>query len=222
MCKLFLECASTAKLNRRRRAQMQQRCVLINRGRRLGAAVALGAAEIEGSDTVLAEGAGERGAAVQRLGCVISHKFYYSPFSPPRSGQWVWDFGVGNILPPAVRSRTASAFNNRAGSFGFDSDLHRRPGLEAYLVSILVVERVFNSDLGKEIIGAFDCNLCFFWFARVRELNNFGYRAGQFDAGLLALHISITNLNSAPSLSKRTHFVASSCHGEREFLASLM
>jgi hypothetical protein len=42
---------------------------------RLCAAVAIPAVEIEGADLMLAEGAFEYGAAVHRLGCVISHIF---------------------------------------------------------------------------------------------------------------------------------------------------
>jgi hypothetical protein len=49
--------------------------MLINHCRRLRAAVAIGVIEIESSDTMLAKGAFERGAAVHRFGCVISHIF---------------------------------------------------------------------------------------------------------------------------------------------------
>ena len=49
--------------------------MLIYRCCRLRAAVALCAVEIEGGDAMRAEGAFERGAAVRRLGCVISHSF---------------------------------------------------------------------------------------------------------------------------------------------------
>jgi hypothetical protein len=41
----------------------------------LRAAVAIRAVEIEGGDAVLAESAFERGAAIHRFGCVISHIF---------------------------------------------------------------------------------------------------------------------------------------------------
>ena len=47
--------------------------MLIDRGSRLCAAVAIGAVEIESSHSMVAECAFERGAAVQRFGCVISH-----------------------------------------------------------------------------------------------------------------------------------------------------
>ena len=47
--------------------------MLIDHCCRLSAAVAIRAAEIEGGDAMLAEGAFERGAAVQLFGCVISH-----------------------------------------------------------------------------------------------------------------------------------------------------
>jgi hypothetical protein len=49
--------------------------MLIDHGCRLRAAVAVRAVEIEGADAVLAEGTFERGAAVQRFGCVVSHTF---------------------------------------------------------------------------------------------------------------------------------------------------
>lgn len=49
--------------------------MLIDDCRRLRAAVAIRAVEIQGSDAMLAEGAFERGAAVHRFGCVISHLF---------------------------------------------------------------------------------------------------------------------------------------------------
>jgi hypothetical protein len=47
--------------------------VLIDHGRRLRAAVAIHDVEIERGDTVLAEGAFERGSTVHGFGCVISH-----------------------------------------------------------------------------------------------------------------------------------------------------
>jgi len=47
--------------------------MLIDHGRRLRAAVSIAAIEIESVDAMLAEGAFENGAAVQRFGCVISH-----------------------------------------------------------------------------------------------------------------------------------------------------
>jgi hypothetical protein len=49
--------------------------VLINDCCRLRAAVAIRAVEVESSDAMLAQGAFERGAAVHRFGCVISHVF---------------------------------------------------------------------------------------------------------------------------------------------------
>jgi hypothetical protein len=49
--------------------------MLVDHGRRLGAAVTLGGGEIEGGNAMLAQGALERGAAIDRLGSVISHVF---------------------------------------------------------------------------------------------------------------------------------------------------
>jgi hypothetical protein len=47
--------------------------MLIDYGCCLSTPIAIRAAEIEGSDGMLAEGAFERGTAVQLFGCVISH-----------------------------------------------------------------------------------------------------------------------------------------------------
>jgi hypothetical protein len=49
--------------------------MLIDHCCRLGATVAIRAVELEGSDAMLAEGTCERGPAVDRFGCVISHIF---------------------------------------------------------------------------------------------------------------------------------------------------
>jgi hypothetical protein len=54
---------------------MRQGNMLIDRRRRLGAAVAVRDLEIEGCDSTLAEGAFECRAAIHRFGCVISHIF---------------------------------------------------------------------------------------------------------------------------------------------------
>jgi hypothetical protein len=48
--------------------------MLIYHGCRLRAAVAIVAAEIEGGDAMLAEGAFEGGATIHLFGCVISHE----------------------------------------------------------------------------------------------------------------------------------------------------
>ena len=60
--------------------------MLIHRRCRLRAEVAIGALEIEGCDSVLAEGALERRAAIHRFGCVISHIFNRSPSACPGIG----------------------------------------------------------------------------------------------------------------------------------------
>lgn len=49
--------------------------MLIDGGCGLRPTVAGGVVEIEGVDTMFAEGASECSAAVQRFGCVISHSF---------------------------------------------------------------------------------------------------------------------------------------------------
>jgi hypothetical protein len=54
---------------------MRQGNTLIDRRCRLRAAVTVRALEIEGCDSMLAEGTFERRAAIHRLGCVISHIF---------------------------------------------------------------------------------------------------------------------------------------------------
>jgi len=53
--------------------------MLIDYGCRLRAAIAIRAFEIEDCDSMLAEGAFERRAAIHRFGCVISHIFNRSP-----------------------------------------------------------------------------------------------------------------------------------------------
>jgi hypothetical protein len=47
-------------------------------------------------------------------------------------------------------------------SFRFNSKLHPRAWVEAYLVTIFVLQRVLDADLSIPIIGAFYCNLYFF------------------------------------------------------------
>ena len=54
---------------------MQRSCMLVDGGRRLRTAVAPGVAEIESAHAMRAEGAGEEGAVIHWLGCVISHNF---------------------------------------------------------------------------------------------------------------------------------------------------
>ena len=57
-------------------------------------------------------------------------------------------------------------------SFRSNINLHRRAWLEAYFVTIFVLQRVLDADLSIPIIGAFYCNLCFFRFVRMWKLNN--------------------------------------------------
>jgi hypothetical protein len=54
---------------------MRKGNMLIDRRRRVRSAAAVGDLEIEGCDSMLAEGAFECGAAIHRFGCVISHIF---------------------------------------------------------------------------------------------------------------------------------------------------
>ena len=68
--------------------------MLIDHGSGLSAAIAVQAAEIEGSDAMFAQSALKGGSTVQRFGCVISHIFIVCPSSVCNSGQWVRDFRV--------------------------------------------------------------------------------------------------------------------------------
>ena len=58
---------------------MRQGNMLIDRRCRLRSAAAVRDLEIEGCDSMLAEGAFERRTAIHRFGCVISHIFNRSP-----------------------------------------------------------------------------------------------------------------------------------------------
>ncbi len=69
--------------------------MLIDHCCRLSAAVAIRAAEIEGGDAMLAEGAFERGAAVQLFGCVISHIYSVVLLLAWGFGQEVCNLRVG-------------------------------------------------------------------------------------------------------------------------------
>jgi hypothetical protein len=65
---------------------MQQGNMLIDLRSCLRAAVAIRDLEIEGCDSMVAEGAFERRAAIHRFGCVISHIFNRSPSTCPGIG----------------------------------------------------------------------------------------------------------------------------------------
>jgi hypothetical protein len=67
--------APAIELIRYRRRQMGQGNMLVDRCCGLRAAIAVQAAEIESGHALLAEGAFECSAAVDRFGCVISHIF---------------------------------------------------------------------------------------------------------------------------------------------------
>jgi len=53
----------------------------------LRAAIAIRDLEIKGCDSMVAEGAFERRAAIHRFGCVISHLFNRSPSTCPGNGR---------------------------------------------------------------------------------------------------------------------------------------
>jgi hypothetical protein len=69
------ECAAAAKLGRHPRSHMQRRGMLIDGSGCLGATVASGVVEVEGGDTMFAEGTSKDGATVRGFGCVVSHVF---------------------------------------------------------------------------------------------------------------------------------------------------
>jgi hypothetical protein len=60
--------------------------MLINRRCRLRSAAAVRDLEIEGCDSMFAEGAFERLTAIHQFGCVISHTFNRSPSLCPDIG----------------------------------------------------------------------------------------------------------------------------------------
>jgi hypothetical protein len=66
---------------------MQFSNVLIHCRRRLGATIAIRVAKIQRADAVLAQSALECGAAVDRLGCVISHASIVAVLPDRTSGQ---------------------------------------------------------------------------------------------------------------------------------------
>jgi hypothetical protein len=72
--------------------------MLIDHRCRLRAAVAIGDVEIEGADAMLAERAFERGAAVHRFGCVISHILIVVLRFVRDVGNGCTTFGQGNPL----------------------------------------------------------------------------------------------------------------------------
>src|ERR1700690_1249858 len=72
--------------------------MLIYHGRRLRAAVAIRDLEIEGGNAMFAEGTLECGAAVHRLGCVVSHLSSVVLSSAPGPGQKVCNLRAGNSV----------------------------------------------------------------------------------------------------------------------------
>jgi hypothetical protein len=72
--------------------------MLIDHGCRLGATVAIADIEIESGHGVLTESALECGAAVQRFGCVISHKSILVSISRERWGHSARNLRVENAL----------------------------------------------------------------------------------------------------------------------------
>ena len=91
---------------------MQFPGMLIHGRSRLSTIIALGAVKIASGDTVLAENAFERDAAIHRLGCVISHSFHCSSICALAFGQEVltlrvealWNQVVWRIVHPSSRA----------------------------------------------------------------------------------------------------------------------
>lgn len=77
---------------------MDQGSMLIDHCSRLCTAVPVRHVEIERGDGMLAEGAFECGAAVHRLGGVISHTFIVVLLKARVLGQWVCNFRAENAL----------------------------------------------------------------------------------------------------------------------------
>lgn len=71
--------------------------MLIHSFCRLGARVAIRAAEIQCADTVPAGNTLERDALVRRLGCVTSHITIVVAYSGGTSGHWVCNLRVGQV-----------------------------------------------------------------------------------------------------------------------------
>jgi len=80
-------------------------------------------------------------------------------------------------------------------SFRFNSKLHPRAWVEAYLVTIFVLQRIL--DLSIPIIGAFYCNLCFFRFVRMLRFNNLSTIPGKVVLGRCVAIFQQPNLDSA-------------------------
>ena len=95
--------------------------MLIDHGRRLGAAVAIHVVEIQRVDAMFAEGAFEYDATIHRLGCVISHVSSVVLSSAPGLGQKVCNLRVGQLVcaksvPSGAGNRTRTCTPCGTGS----------------------------------------------------------------------------------------------------------
>ena len=79
--------------------------MLIDHCRRLRAAVAVGAVEIESGDAMLAHGALKRGAAIDRLGCVVSQAPSVVLLPVWRRGQWVCNLRAALLAVGIAKNR---------------------------------------------------------------------------------------------------------------------
>jgi hypothetical protein len=48
-----------------------------------------------------------------------------------------------------------------ASAFRFDGDFHTRTELEAYIVPVFILQRVFDGYFSKRLIAIFHSDLCF-------------------------------------------------------------
>ena len=97
--------------------------MLIDHGRRLGAAVAIHVVEIQRVDAMFAEGAFECDATIHRLGCVISHVSSVVLSSAPSLAQKVYNLRVGTAVADGdcadstiIHPRSAALRYERAGN----------------------------------------------------------------------------------------------------------
>src|SRR5580658_2195886 len=97
--------------------------------------------------------------------------------------------------------------------FRFDSDFHLSALFEAYLVTILVGQRVLDAKLSIQVIGPFHCDLSLLRYARRRRLDNLFDSCGQSGAWLVAGIWFITHRQFLPSgnLTGNQHSLAVCC-----------
>src|SRR5580658_4385793 len=97
--------------------------------------------------------------------------------------------------------------------FRFDSDFHLSALFEAYLVTILVGQRVLDAKLSIQVIGPFHCDLSLLRYARRRRLDNLFDSCGQSGAWLVAGIWFIAHRQFLPSgnLTGNQHSLAVCC-----------